>query len=105
MHAAIAQADYALPGIEDVRTLTGLTDPDAMLDFYLRLGPRVVVLKMGEAGAYLATAEQRVMIPRHVVAVVDATGAATRSAAVSWPVSSPATIRCRPRAMRMSLRR
>jgi 2-dehydro-3-deoxygluconokinase len=75
MHAAIARADYALPGIEDVQTLTGLTDPDAMLDFYLRLGPKVVVLKMGESGAYLATPQHRVRIPRHVVPVVDATGA------------------------------
>ncbi|HME25663.1 MAG TPA: sugar kinase [Acetobacteraceae bacterium] len=75
MHAAMAETDYALPGIEDVRILTGLTDPDAMLDFYLRLGPMVVVLKMGEAGAYLATPEYRVRIPRHPVQVVDATGA------------------------------
>ena len=50
MHAAMAATDYALPGIEDVQMLTGLTDPDAMLDFYLRLGPKVVVLKMGECG-------------------------------------------------------
>jgi 2-dehydro-3-deoxygluconokinase len=75
MHAAMACADYALPGVEDVRILTGLTDPEAILDFYLRLGPKVVVLKMGEAGAWLATAEQRVHIPRHPVQVVDATGA------------------------------
>src|SRR6476620_7643106 len=75
MHAAMAQADYALPGIEDVQTLTGLMDPDLMLDFYLRLGPKVVVLKMGESGAYLATPQRCVRIPRHVVPVVDATGA------------------------------
>lgn len=75
MHAAMAQTDYALPGIDDVKTLTGLTEPEAMLDFYLRLGPKVVVLKMGEAGAYLATPEYRVHIPRHEVQVVDATGA------------------------------
>jgi 2-dehydro-3-deoxygluconokinase len=75
MHAAMAQTDYALPGIDDVRTLTGLTEPQAMLDFYLRLGPKVVVLKMGERGAWLATAEQRLHIPPHQVKVVDATGA------------------------------
>jgi 2-dehydro-3-deoxygluconokinase len=75
MHAAIAKADYAFPGEEDVRTLTGLTDPDAMLDFYLRLGSKVVVLKMGETGAYLATADSRVRIPPHKVQAVDATGA------------------------------
>jgi 2-dehydro-3-deoxygluconokinase len=75
MHAAIAQTDYALPGIEDVQIMTGLTDPDAMLDFYLRLGPKVVVLKMGESGAYLATPEHRLRIAKHDVTVVDATGA------------------------------
>jgi 2-dehydro-3-deoxygluconokinase len=75
MHAAMTATDYALPGIEDVQTLTGLTDPDAMLDFYLRLGPKVVVLKMGESGAYLATPEHRVRIPKHEVQVIDATGA------------------------------
>jgi 2-dehydro-3-deoxygluconokinase len=67
--------DYALPGIEDVQTLTGLADPDAMLDYYLRLGPTVVVLKMGESGAYLATSDTRVKIPAFPVSTVDATGA------------------------------
>ncbi len=75
MRAAMESVDYALPGIEDVTTLTGLTEPDAMLDFYLRLGPKVVVLKMGEAGAYLATPEARVKIPAFPVRAVDATGA------------------------------
>lgn len=75
MHAAMAQADFAMPGQEDVETLTGLTDPDSMLDFYLHLGSRVVLLKMGGNGAYLATAEGRVRIPAHPVVPVDATGA------------------------------
>ena len=75
MHTAMAHADYAMPGEEDVRTLTGLTDPDAMLDFYLKLGAKVVLLKMGEAGAYLATPDARSRIPGHKVHPVDATGA------------------------------
>jgi 2-dehydro-3-deoxygluconokinase len=75
MHATMESVDYALPGIEDVRTLTGLANPEAMLDFYLRLGPKVVVLKMGESGAYLATPDARVKIPRFPVRAVDATGA------------------------------
>ena len=75
MHAAIAQADYVFPGMEDVGVLTGLTDPDAILDFYLRLGPSVVVLKMGADGAYLGLPDRRVRIPAHPVTSVDATGA------------------------------
>ncbi|HEX3995819.1 MAG TPA: sugar kinase [Acetobacteraceae bacterium] len=75
MRAAMEAVDYALPGIDDVQTLTGLTDPDAMLDYYLKLGPGVVVLRMGEAGAYLATPEARIRIPALPVRTVDATGA------------------------------
>jgi len=75
MHAAIAQADYVFPGMEDVVVLTGLTDPDAILDFYLRLGPDVVLLKMGEDGAYLGLPDRRIRVPAHPVAAVDATGA------------------------------
>ena len=75
MRAAMEVVDYALPGIEDVQTLTGLTDPDAMLDYYLKLGPGVVVLKMGEAGAYLATPEARIRVPALRVEIVDGTGA------------------------------
>jgi 2-dehydro-3-deoxygluconokinase len=85
MHAAMAHADFAFPGEEDVGILTGLTDPDQMLDFYLRLGSKVVLLKMGEAGAYLVkmgeggaylgTADTRIRIPPHTIVPVDATGA------------------------------
>jgi 2-dehydro-3-deoxygluconokinase len=75
MHAAIARADYVFPGLDDALVLTGLTDPDAILDFYLALGCPVVVLKMGDAGAYLADCERRVRIAPHKVAAVDATGA------------------------------
>jgi 2-dehydro-3-deoxygluconokinase len=76
MHAAIAGADYAFPGIEDVRVLTGLTDPDAIVALYLGLGCKVVVLKMGIDGALLATAAgERLRLPAHRIKAVDATGA------------------------------
>jgi len=75
MHAAIAQADYVFPGIEDALVLIGLADPDEILDFYLSLGCPVVALKMGEQGAYLANGEHRVRIAAHRVTAVDATGA------------------------------
>jgi 2-dehydro-3-deoxygluconokinase len=75
MHAAIAQADYVFPGMEDAYALTGLTDPDAILDYYLRLGCEVVALRMGDQGAYIANGSIRVRIAPHVVEAVDATGA------------------------------
>jgi 2-dehydro-3-deoxygluconokinase len=75
IHAAIAQSDIALPGVDDALALTGLTDADAIADFYLRLGPKIVVLKMGERGALLATADGRVPIPPFPCTPIDATGA------------------------------
>ena len=75
IHAAIAQADIALPSLDDATALTGLTDPDAIADFYLRLGPPVVALKLGAEGVLLATAERRVRIAARPCRFVDATGA------------------------------
>ncbi len=75
IHEAIRGTDIAFPGLDDAAALTGLADPDAVADFYLRLGPRLVVLKMGAQGALLATAERRLRIAPHPCSPVDATGA------------------------------
>ena len=75
IHAAISQSSIALPGLDDATALTGLADPDAIVDFYLHLGPRLVVLKMGAAGTLLATPEERLRIAPFPCVPVDATGA------------------------------
>ncbi|HEX2891910.1 sugar kinase [Vineibacter terrae] len=75
IHAAIARADIALPSLDDSELLTGLSDPDAIADFYLRLGPAIVALKLGKEGALVATPEGRRRIAGHSVKAVDATGA------------------------------
>jgi 2-dehydro-3-deoxygluconokinase len=75
IHAAVAEADIALPGFDDAQALTGLADPDAIADFYLRLGPPVVALKLGASGVLLATPERRMHIAAHPCRPVDATGA------------------------------
>ena len=75
IHAAIAQSSIALPGLEDAEALTGLTDPDAIVDFYLHLGPPLVVLKMGAAGTLLASRDERIRIAPFPCMPVDATGA------------------------------
>ena len=49
--------------------------PDAVADFYLRLGPRLVVLKMGAQGAMLATGDSRIRLAPHPCSPIDATGA------------------------------
>lgn len=74
--AAIAQADMAFPSREDAEALTGLADPDAIADYYLRLGCPLVAVKCGADGALLATASGlRVRASPHRVKAVDATGA------------------------------
>ena len=75
IHAGVAQSDIALPGLDDAVVLTGLSDPDVIADFYLRLGPRLVVLKMGAQGALLATPATRLRIAPWPCKPVDATGA------------------------------
>ncbi|MBV8439819.1 MAG: sugar kinase [Hyphomicrobiales bacterium] len=75
IHEAMRSCDIALPGLDDALALTGLTDPDAIADFYLRLGASVVVLKLGKAGALVATPKGRERIAARAVAAVDATGA------------------------------
>ena len=75
MHAALATCDIALPSIDDARIMTGLHEPDAIADFYLRLGPPLVALKMGAEGALVATPDRRWRLSAVAVAAVDATGA------------------------------
>lgn len=75
IHAAMARAQIALPGLDDARQLTGLDDADAIADFYLKLGAAIVALKMGREGVLLATADGRERLPPHPVEQVDATGA------------------------------
>jgi 2-dehydro-3-deoxygluconokinase len=75
IHEAMRHCDIALPGLDDGQALTGRSDADAIVDFYLRLGPRVVVLKLGKEGAIVATLRRRERIAAHVVKAVDATGA------------------------------
>ncbi|TXC86611.1 sugar kinase [Paraburkholderia azotifigens] len=75
MLEAIRQTDICLPSWDDVTELTGLTARDDIVDFLLAQGPRVVALKLGKEGSYIATAQERRVVPGHVVNAVDATGA------------------------------
>ncbi len=75
IHAGIAGADVARPGLDDARQLTGLDAPDAIAAFYLGLGCGVVAMTLGRDGVLVATRDaSRIVPPRHVDAV-DATGA------------------------------
>ena len=73
--ATIARCDVALPSLDDSQQLTGLNEPDAIADHYLRLGAPLVALKMGAAGSLVATTRERFRLPAHAVQAIDATGA------------------------------
>ena len=55
IHEAVRRARYVFVSQEDGEALTEIRHPDALIDFYLSLGPEVVILKQGRAGARLAT--------------------------------------------------
>ena len=75
IHEVARLVDICLPSIDEARLLTGLEDADAIADFYLGLGVKHLVLKMGSEGAMYACADQRIRVTGHRVATVDATGA------------------------------
>ena len=74
-HAAMAQCDIALPGLDDAEQLTGLSDPDAIADFYLDLGAKIVALTLGAEGTLVATPDKRERVKGRRVEAVDATAA------------------------------
>lgn len=75
IHAAAALADILRPSLDDAMHLTGLADPDRIVDFYLSLGPKVVMLTLGENGVLVATPDRRELIGALPARMVDATGA------------------------------
>jgi 2-dehydro-3-deoxygluconokinase len=75
MLEAIRQTDICLPSWDDVTALTGLAGRDDIVDFLLARGPRIVALKLGKEGAYIATPDERRVVPGLVVKAVDASGA------------------------------
>ncbi|SFH93674.1 sugar kinase [Albimonas pacifica] len=75
IHAAMAKVDIALPGFDDAKQLTGKDSAEAVCDFYLDLGARVVALTLGAEGVMVATPDARATIPARKAQAVDATGA------------------------------
>lgn len=71
-----AKADYVFPGEGEGEILCGSRDPQKISEFYLHLGVKAVVTKVGSRGAYVATSDHQALIPGfHVKKVVDTVGA------------------------------
>jgi len=78
VNALAALADVVMPGLAEGRLLTGRQHAADIADFYLALGARKVVVKLGAEGAYFADADanQRGIAPGLPVSkVVDTVGA------------------------------
>ncbi len=75
--SAMKECDLFLPSMDDMTTLTGLSTPEAIVDWSHAQGARRVVLKLGAEGALASEPESglRAIVKAHQVQAVDATGA------------------------------
>lgn len=76
LHAIAASSDIVLPGLSEGQLLTGRSTPEDIAAFYLDLGAKIVVVKLGATGAYYATRSESGLVEAVPVAqVVDTVGA------------------------------
>ncbi len=91
--------DYFLPSVEEARRVSGLREPEEVARFFLDRGVKVVGLKMGLDGAYVASKDEEVRVPIYQVETVDTTGAGDAFAAgflqgvlEEWPLKECAKL-------------
>ncbi|USG64659.1 sugar kinase [Brevibacillus ruminantium] len=71
-----SQADIILPGVSEGAFLFGESDPHKLGQLFLDAGAKLVVLKLGKAGAHYFTPDENRLMPGfHVERVVDPVGA------------------------------
>jgi len=71
-----SRADMVLPGTAEGLILTGSEDPEEIGDFYLNLGVKTVITKLGEKGVYVKTEQESYLVEGFPVKkVVDTVGA------------------------------
>ncbi len=70
-----ASADILKTSSEDALALLGTSEPQRIVDHYLALGSKAVIVTMGADGLLVGTGEKRQALAGYKVAAVDATGA------------------------------
>lgn len=75
IHNAMSRAATAVTSIDDSLHLTGLADPDAIIDLYQSMGPKTVLVTMGAAGCRIGVGAERRTIAPAAATPVDSTGA------------------------------
>jgi 2-dehydro-3-deoxygluconokinase len=70
------RADWLFPGISEGALLTGFQEPKDIAAYYLDKGVGLVVIKLGQEGAYVATQQENGIVPGiKVERVADTVGA------------------------------
>lgn len=75
IHATAALSDIFLPSLDDVQQLTGLSEPEAIAEYYHSLGIRTVLLKLGSKGVLVSDGTVKETIQGFKVETVDQAGA------------------------------
>lgn len=74
----LPRVDVFLPNLDEARSILGLdpkTGPERAAEILLDMGMKVVAIKMGKEGCWVATKERIEYVPSFSVKVVDTTGA------------------------------
>ncbi len=75
IHATVASCDIFLPGYEDAAALSGLSEPEDIVNFYHDLGAPIIALTLGSTGVLVSNKTERHLIKGRKVKAVDATAA------------------------------
>ncbi len=67
--------NYITPNEDEAKYYTGKTDPEEMADVFLDMGVKNVIIKLGAKGCFFKNSTEKIVLPAHNIAAVDATGA------------------------------
>jgi sugar/nucleoside kinase (ribokinase family) len=81
MRGLLGLADYFVPNIDEARALTGETDPRRQTDSLVRHGAGRVLIKLGDRGTYVRSADREFEIAAPLVDAVEPSGAGDAFAA------------------------
>ena len=79
LQPALPYVDYFMPGLDEARMISGLEDRLAVIAFFLDLGVKMTVFKMGAEGSSIAWRNaagtiEEIRVPAFQATVVDSTG-------------------------------
>ena len=101
MDSVYPYVDYMAPSLEEAVYTTGHSTPDQIADFYLSLGVKNVILKLGADGCFVRNAKTRFFSDPYCITPIDTTGcgdsflgAFTHAVLKGWDLRSAADFAC-----------